>query len=318
LSGDERRNPSSNETNSSSRVLLATVTFNRRELVEFSIRSWLENFAANLFTLVVVDNASEDSTFDFLKELANEGSLLAIRLKQNCGTAPALNLAWLLREEGQHAIKADSDIVVHTKGTLRRMVEVADAFPSLGIVGLKRPDLIERPDHPDLFYRSRIVGLRKDEVFYVLEFCHHIMGSFTLYNKAVLEDFGFLYQFQDERQGPAYGFDDALACFRMKALKKATCFLRAWVDETGRKEVRISHIDPGEAGGDDFLSEYTRWKQKVAAKTIARYRELASAFLAGEISPHYGAHWDFEVLKGQIEEVAGDSRTFVEKIRKLV
>jgi len=95
MSGDEKRNPSSNETNSS-KVLLATVTFNRRELVEFAIRSWLENFDANLFTLVVVDNASEDSTFHFLKELASKGLLLAIRLKQNFGTAPALNLAWLL------------------------------------------------------------------------------------------------------------------------------------------------------------------------------------------------------------------------------
>jgi len=317
MSGDEKRNPSSNETNSS-KVLLATVTFNRRELVEFAIRSWLENFDANLFTLVVVDNASEDSTFHFLKELASKGLLLAIRLKQNFGTAPALNLAWLLREEGQHAIKADSDIVVHTKGTLRRMIEVADACPSIGIVGLKRPDLIERPDHPDLFYRSKIIGLRRGDVLYVLEFCHHIMGSFTLYNKAVLKDFGFLYQFQDEREGPAYGFDDALACFRMKALKKSTCFLRAWVDKTGKKEVRISHIDPGEAGGDAFLSKYTRWKREVAAKAMARYQGLARAFLAGKISPRYEARWDFGVLKGQIEEVAGDSRALTEKIRELV
>jgi len=104
----------------------------------------------------------------------------------------------------------------------------------------------------------------------------------------------------------------------MKALKKSTCFLRAWVDKTGKKEVRISHIDPGEAGGDAFLSEYTRWKREVAAKAMARYQGLARAFLAGKISPRYEARWDFDVLKGQIEEVAGDSRALVEKIRKLV
>jgi len=104
----------------------------------------------------------------------------------------------------------------------------------------------------------------------------------------------------------------------MKALKKSTCFLRAWVDKTGKKEVRISHIDPGEAGGDAFLSEYTRWKQAVAAKTMARYQELAKAFVTGEISPRYEARWDFAVLKGQIEEVVGDSRALTEKIRELV
>jgi len=317
MSGEEKKSRSS-EGKLSSKVLLATVTFNRRALVEQALSSWLANFDNSLFTLVVIDNCSTDSTFEYLTDLANKGKCVAVRLKKNFGTAPALNLAWRLRTPHQHAVKADSDIVVHTKGVLQKMVEVADAFWNIGIIGLKRPDLIESPNHPDYFYRSKILNLKSKNTVYILEFVHHVMGSFQLYNKAALSDFGYLYQFQDEREGPAYGFDDALACFRMRALRKSVAFLRGWVLEEKKTSVEISHIDPGESSGNSFLSSYTRWKQKEAEKALPRYFQLAQEFLRAERNPYYDALWDFQAMKGEVEEVVGAPKELVEKVLEMV
>jgi len=317
MNGEERKSRSS-EGKRSSKVLLATVTFNRRALVEQALESWLTNLDNSLFTLVVIDNCSTDSTFKYLTDLANKGQCVAVRLSKNFGTAPALNLAWRLREANQHVVKADSDIVIHTKGVLQKMVEVADAFLNIGIIGLKRPDLIESPNHPDYFYRSKILNLQSGDTIYILEFVHHVMGSFQLYNKATLFNFGYLYQFQDEREGPAYGFDDALACFRMRALRRSVAFLRGWVYEDKKTSVEISHIDPGESTGDAFLCNYTKWKQREAAKAMPRYFQLTQQYLRGERSPYYDAEWDFKVLKGAIEEAIGAPRELVEQVLEMV
>jgi len=309
MSWVEKKNRSSKESKSFKPVLLVTVTYNRKDQVKQALESWVTNFDSALFDLVIVDNHSEDNTWDFLCHFAEEVPCCVVRLSKNFGTAPALNLGWRLRRPEQHAIKADSDIVVKTQGVLKHMIAVADRYPEIGILGLRRSDLIEHPDHPDPFYRSKFVGLAVGSTIYVLEFVHHVMGSFTLYNKAALPDFGYLYQFQDERDGPAYGYDDALACFRMRAIGKSVAYLRSWFSNH-LNVIEIEHVDPGESTGDDFLCRYTRWKQEEARRTMDRYRELAKEFLDGTRSPYYYAAWDFMQLRGRVEEVIGGSEAF--------
>jgi len=317
MSWVEEKNRFSKESKSFKPVLLVTVTYNRKDQVEQALESWVTNFDSALFDLVVVDNHSEDGTWDFLCRFAEEAPCCAARLSKNFGTAPALNLGWRLRRPEQHVIKADSDIVVKTPGVLKHMIAVVDHCPDIGILGLRRPDLIEHPEHPDPFYRSKFAGLKIGSTIYVLEFVHHVMGSFTLYNKAVLPDFGYLYQFQDERDGPAYGYDDALACFRMRALGKSVAFFRSWVCDQ-LTCVEIEHADPGESAGDDFLCRYTKWKREEAGRTMDRYRELAKEFLDGTRSPYYDAAWDFEQLQGRVEEVIGGSEAFKTAILQMV
>jgi len=317
MSWVEEKNRSSKESRSFKPVLLVTVTYNRCEQVKQALESWVTNFNSALFDLIVVDNHSEDSTWNFLRRFSEKVPCCVVRLSRNFGTAPALNLGWKLRHPEQHVIKADSDIVVRTPGVLKRMIAVADHCSAIGILGLRRPDLIEHPAHPDPFYRSQFAGLKIGSTIYVLEFVHHVMGSFTLYNKAVLPDFGYLYQFQDERSGPAYGYDDALACFRMRALGKSVAFLRSWADDL-LTSVEIEHVDPGESTGDPFLCRYTRWKQQEAERVMERYKQLARQFLDGVRSSYYDASWDFEQLRGQVEEVIDGSEGFKEAILQMV
>ena len=282
-------------------VLLACVTYNRLHMVRQSLESWLETIPASLIDWWIVDNASTDGTSEWVQEFAlNHPHVHAILLSRNLGTAMALNLAWAEASPGQHLGKADSDIVIHTPGFMERILASLSVLPDLGIVGLRRKDLIERPDHPDPFYRSQYLKLEFDNETILLELVSHVIGAFTIYNSRAIPRFGYLYQLQDERwPDPAYGYDDALACFRMSALGFRCGFLRGWDDV----EVDIDHIDPGETPDDEWNSEYTRWKRQEAAKWMPRYRELARQYLAGERDPHYDARWDFETAASFIREV---------------
>ena len=282
------------------KVLAATVTWNRKWMVEKAISSWLELVPSNLWSLYIVDNGSEDGTAEWVAELARSFDFIhAILLDVNLGTAVALNLAWSQAEEGQHRIKADSDVVVNTPGFLEKMIECLDAMPKLGIIGLRRKDLIENPYHKDPWYRSlyRDLPLPSGEIAH-LEVVNHVMGTFTMYNETTTKDFAYLYQMQDE--GSVYGLDDSMACYRMMALGFKRAFLRGWDDVV----VDIDHIDPGEGDGKDKRnSEYTLWKQQQAAKWMPRYKEIVKDYVNGNRSSYYGAEYDFAAAGKHIKEV---------------
>ena len=282
------------------KVLAATVAFNRQWMVEKAITSWLDLVPSGLWDLYIVDNGSDDGTAEWVADLARSFDFVhAILLDKNLGTAVALNLAWRESKEGQHRIKADSDVVVHTHGFLEKMVECLDAMPELGIVGLRRDDLIEHPDHENPWYRSsyRDLQLPSGGIAH-LEMVNHAMGTFTMYNRTVTDSFGYLYQMQDK--GNVYGFDDSMACYRMMALSFERAFLRGWDDVS----VNIDHIDPGEGDGkDERNAEYTLWKQQQAAIWMPRYREIVDQYTEGSRGSFYRAEFDFRVAKDHIVEV---------------
>jgi len=282
------------------KILAATVTWNRKWMVEKAISSWLELVPSNLWQLWIVDNGSEDGTAEWVAELARSFDFIhAILLDENLGTAVALNLAWREAEPGCHRVKADSDVVVNTPGFLEKMIECLDAMPGLGIIGLRRKDLIENPYHENPWYRSSYHDLQlpSGKIAH-LEMVNHVMGTFTMYNKTTTKDFAYLYQMQDE--GSVYGLDDSMACYRMIVLGFKRAFLRGWDDN----EVSIDHIDPGEGdGADKRNSEYTIWKQQQAAKWMPRYREIVEDYINGNRSPCYRAEYDFAVADKHIKEI---------------
>jgi len=275
------------------KVLAATVTFNRRWMVEEAISSWLELVPSNLWDLYVVDNNSEDGTAEWVAELARSFDFIhAILLDKNLGTAVALNLAWREAGPGVHRIKADSDIKINTPGFLERMITCMDELPSLGILGLRRDDLVENPYHKDPWYRSKYLDLDTNREIIHLEQCPHIMGSWQMYNASTTEQFGYLIQ------PGKYGFDDALASIRMSKLGFRNCFLRGWGDTS----VSIEHLDPGEGdGSDEWNTEYTNWKRDFARDTMAKYREMADQYKNGLRSLYEGHN--ASLYEGHIKEV---------------
>jgi GT2 family glycosyltransferase len=186
----------------------------------------------------------------------------------NLGTAEAINLVWKEREEGQHCIKCDDDWTVTQEGWVDLMEEAINRLPSIGIVGLKRKDCWERPyethedKHSDLIYIPQIAGQR----CIIVEQCRHIMGTSQMYNSALLDKIGYLFQ-----NGVVYGHDDVLASWRSHVAGFKNVFI---------PYIEIDHIDPGD-------TPYQGWKERISGPQGLIVRDIVHQYLRGERSVYY-------------------------------
>jgi len=150
---------------------------------------------------------------------------------KNLGTAEAINKGWRKRKLDENAIKMDDDVVIHEKGWADLMDDICNNNRFIGQVGLKRPDLIENPNHPDSFYRSQMIEYFLSDGKIILEKCHHIMGTCVMHSDNLLNEIGYMWQ-------PAlYGFDDSLMSLRSELAGYNNCFI---------PNIKIEHIDKGQ------------------------------------------------------------------------
>lgn len=224
--------------------------------------------------LILIDNASIPMCRTLLHSWVDTGNITQISLIENTnnvGTADAINMAWSRRFQHEICVKMDDDVIIHQPNWIELLEEVFSRDPKIGICGLKRRDLEERPGHEKVFYRSvlRMLPHRKGERWLAVEDVLHVMGTCQAYNPSLLDAIGGLYQMQD--QGNVYGFDDALASVRSAKAGFKTCFLVG---------VDIDHIDPG---GDT----YTQWKVDESRKWQGRYQQVAREIQSGTRSIFY-------------------------------
>jgi len=223
----------------------------RTDMTRRTLESLAETVDWHKHRLIVSDNGSCDST-QFVYEMTRTNfphmPFTVIKNGENLGTARAINRGWSYRVPGEHCLKMDNDCVIHHKGWADEMEEAFARDPTLGIVGLKRVDLEERPDHHISHYQStlRMLPHQPGQRWIVVEEVNHCLGTCQSYSSALLDKIGFLYQGQDE--GVIYAFDDSLASFRARLAGFKVVFLPS---------ILIDHIDPGG-------TSYTTWKQKVA------------------------------------------------------
>ena len=183
----------------------------------------------------------------------------------NIGTAEAINKAWYYRNEGEHCIKMDDDIVINTNiGWVGIMETVANSSRFVGQVGLRRKDLRESPTDPDPFYRSEIVYVDG----YKLDKCHHIMGSCVLHSDRLLNEVGYLWQ------PDLYGFDDALMSRRSELAGFENYFIPC-------ETVDIDHVDEG-------ATPYQKWKEVHSMKdNFDNYQQAANDYDLGKRDIYY-------------------------------
>ncbi len=211
--------------------------------------------------VVVVDNGSCQDTKDILARYESEGRITLITLPENIGTARAVNKAWQLRNAGEHCIKMDNDVVIHQNGWADQMEAAITRDPNIGIIGLKRKDLWESPTYHDEFYRSTLQMLPHEagETWIVVEKVRHVMGTCQMFNSALLDKIGYLYQPR------LYGFDDALASTRSEVAGFYNCFL---------PHIDIDHIDTGETA-------YKGWKEKHSGEDMHTFNSITQAYREG-------------------------------------
>jgi len=210
---------------------------------------------------VIVNNSCTPETEAYLDSLSTDGlNVTILHLKENVGTARGINKGLYSREPGQVVIKCDDDLTWSVKGWVEQLEAKIAKHPDIGILGLKRDDIWQRPDHENINYRTKMEGK--------LEICPDIMGTCTAYNPLMLDKVGGLVQFSKY-----YGYDDAVLSVRSIAAGFRNAFL---------PHIKITNLDPG---GTD----YTEWKKREAGIWLTEVSEYMEMIKNGTISYfHYG------------------------------
>lgn len=215
----------------------------------------------------VIDNNSCQQTKDVLKLWAEDGYINLITNEQNIGTAEAINLAWKHRKPGQHCIKMDNDVIIDNVDWVKEMVEAIEREARIGIVGLKRKDCWEEPNHALPDWRSELIMLPHfaGQRWIIVEKCHHIIGTCQMYSSALLDKIGYLCQ------PNLYGYDDVLASHRSTVAGMWNVFL---------PHIEIEHIDKGE-------TEYQTWKEKHSAEVTQEVIKMTHEYYHGTRPIYY-------------------------------
>lgn len=209
----------------------------------------------------IIDNASTcKETQEYLDALEHTEANI-IRLSNNVGTAMAINYAWRNRKQGQHAVKMDNDVIIHDLKAFEQMAEAIEREPRIGIIGLKRKDCWEHPAHENRDLQSEMVMLPHvaGQRWVIVEKVFHVMGTCQMYNSALLDQIGYLYQ------PSLYGYDDVLAAHRCHHVGMWSVFLT---------HVEIDHIDPGD-------TPYQKWKEDHSGEVTELVMNLAREYRRG-------------------------------------
>jgi GT2 family glycosyltransferase len=270
-----------------SMAVYATDENNKTEIADRTIQALLETVDISKHRIVIVNNASCNSAAAMLclwEDAVNDRKRFrVIHNDENLGTAGAVNLAWKLRQPGECVVKMDDDMIIHQRGWADQMEDCIARDPGIGIIGLKRIDLAENPHYPDPNNPDRAWAERYRTTLRMLppywgvpwrivEDAHpetgHVMGSVQMYNPALLDKIGFLYQPR------LYGFDDSLAAVRCRVAGFKNCFL---------PHVEVDHIDLGN-------TPYQKWKETESGKDMGAYNQIKHEYETGKRSIYYNPY----------------------------
>lgn len=105
--------------------------WNCRDLLRACLSSLRDNFQGVRFEIIVVDNASTDGAADMVAQAFPD--VLLVRNPQNRGFAAACNQA-ARAARGRFLFFLNNDTIVPA-GTLRRLLDYAEAHPRVGMIG---------------------------------------------------------------------------------------------------------------------------------------------------------------------------------------
>lgn len=247
----------------------------RTQYTKRTLLSLLDTVDFNKHYLVISDNFSCNKTlafyFDFRIKFTEKYPLSHFKLilnEYNLGTAEAVNKGIAFRKKDQHVIKMDNDVIIHQVGWVDEMVfAISKGGVVIGILGLKRNDLEQFPDHKTHYFRSTLhmQPHSKGEPWVIVEETADIMGTCVLLNRKLLDRIGYL------KQPGLYGWDDVDCSVRSLSAGFINCFL---------PHIRIDHID---TGGNNYIE----WKQKTAGDAGEAFQKQVRGYKDGTIPLFY-------------------------------
>lgn len=241
-----------------------TPTNNKADMLERTLISLMNTVNWDRHSLLVVDNSGTQAA----RKIVEKYQIASYHPQEtNLGTAEGINKAWRYRTQGQHCVKMDDDVVIHGHGWADLMEEAIQRDPTIGIIGLKRKDCWEHPEHKEAHLRSKLsfVTPEAGKRWIVIEEAQHIMGTCQMYNSALLDKIGYL------MQPSLYGHDDVWASWRSYIAGFKNVFL---------PQYEIDHIDPGD-------TDYQKWKENISGKDSLTQMKQVWKWQNGEESIYY-------------------------------
>ncbi len=139
-------------------VLINYVTFNRLGLTIRNLSRILETDED--FEMHIIDSNSRDNSWDYIQSLTDSRIKSKIRLDLNRGPIYPLNLSLTKRRPDQYYMTIDSDVYIKTDKWLSKFMEVFEAFPEIGVLGVMR-------DNPYPRYLPPVIPITKGDVSYL-------------------------------------------------------------------------------------------------------------------------------------------------------
>lgn len=241
-----------------------TIDNKRTKYTKECFKSLMHTIDVDTTDVVFIDNGSCDDTKKFLKQFVTD-NVHIIYNKENKGTAYAINQGiQRYANPGDYIIKLDNDVTFGRYGWADEMKSCIEADPKIGILGLKRKDLPNSPDHETYKTILKFLPHKLGERWNIIEECSDIIGTCTMFNPKLMEKIGYLYQ------PGIYGFDDVLMCYRSLLANFYNAFYPS---------VEIEHLDDGK-------TPFTQWKRDYAGIYINEIDKIKEEYRTG-IRPIY-------------------------------
>lgn len=228
--------------------------------------------------LIISDNGSCDDTQKlyphigtWIKLNGKPENFKLILNAENLGTAAAINKGLQLRELNEFCVKIDNDVEVLSTGWVDEMEEAMLRGYTYGLIGLKRRDLEQKPNHQNEIFRSNLVMLphQKGDRWIVVEECADIMGTCVMYNHRLLDKIGY------QKQPSNYGWEDCDFAVRSRMAGFKNAFL---------PHIEIEHLDSVPS------KEYQEWKEKTAKEAGAEFQNYIAGYNDKTIPIYYNPY----------------------------
>jgi len=134
------------------------VTFNRLGLTVKNLSKILES--KEDFEMHIIDCNSKDNSWDYIQSLTDSRIKSKTRFEKNYGPIYPLNYALTKRKPNQYFFTIDSDTYIKTENWIQRFMDVFEAFPEVGVLGLMR-------DNPYPRFMPPVIPKVKDDISYL-------------------------------------------------------------------------------------------------------------------------------------------------------
>lgn len=115
---------------------ISFVAFNRLGLTARNLENILHSDED--FEMHIIDCNSKDNTWDYIESLTDERIKSKTRFSLNKGPIYAANTNLAKRKPDQYFFVIDSDVFIKTKNWISCFMEVFEAFPEVGLLGVMR------------------------------------------------------------------------------------------------------------------------------------------------------------------------------------